>query len=421
MDKTLKQENLETITNDSTLNTLFSLENITDENKENFNKELINDDKSCLEALAIFSKTFGADDLSKEIDSLNSSISKAYEKQLALASKAVSTKELVLVSLLYKSKKSLKSITSQLSLLGEKMAEVFIELNNLGDKHSLLEKELAEKEEELKSAKSDVSSIKSELEEKETAVEEKQAVIKELTAKLHAANEKTIKLLQLEEKLEVKNKTITELEKKCRGSSDYESKLAILEREIRKKENLIDELKNTKIEIPYEIQDRKIESTHNHYGGSNENFLQREIKELQQAIAKKDLELMETRIKEYNKELLEKINKNKESDGSLKEYISELKSEIEKHHEELSKEKVDRLQKQMESLSNEKQKEWENNYSKLNEQHKTELLILEDRYNKQMQSLKSKIQEMEKEVGAVGNAKNTILNLFNKNKDDNNY
>lgn len=412
----LKQNKLEKM-NEEVLNTLLSSEPASYESKKSLMKEaeLFNNEENQLEALSIFGKKFGVEDLAKEIENLNTLLSTIYEKQLQLASKSVNTKELVLVSLLYKSRKSLKNIISHLSFLEEKMTEVVIDNNNINEEKLVIEKELIDKEEEIKSIKNNLISIKDEIEEKER-------IISEFAIKLEEANERNDKVSKLEKELELKEKTISDLDKRYRA--DYEGKISYLEKEIRGRERIINDLKDSKIiESPSEIQHRKPEPTYttNHVGASElqHELLQKEIKELQQAIAKKDLELMEARIKEYNKELFEKINKPKENDSSFKEYTNELKSELEKRYEELAKEKINGLEKQMESSLKERQKEWEDNRSKLNEQHKTELLILEDRYQKQLQSFKTKIQELEKELGVVGNAKNTILNLFNKNKNEN--
>ena len=511
MEEILKEGNTDTVINEEVLHALFPIENTESLNK----KESVSDVESSLEALSIFS-TMGSNDLAKEIDYLNSSLSKIYEKQLQITSKSVNTKEMVLVSLLFKSRKSLKNIIAQLCSAGEKMAEVFIELNNLSDKKSLLEnellqkeeevksaktdlddkqktideltvklkdanerssrlalleKELLQKEEEVKSAKTDLFSLKNELDERQKTIDEltvkskdaneksprlfllekkllqkeeevksaktdlfslknelddKQKTIDELTVKSKDANEKSSRLSLLEKELELKGKLINDLDKKCRGLNDYESKISLLEKEIDRKEKAISELKDIKVDILPEAQHRVAEPSYNNYNnnsnGIQQEFFQREIKELQQLIARKDLELLEARMKEHNNELLEKISKSKENNGSFKDYVNELKEELSKHYNELSKEKISSVQKQMESHSNEKEKEkeWEINYTKLNEQHKTELLILEDRHKKQMQNLQSKIQDMEKELGVIGNYKHSILNLFqNKNKNGN--
>ncbi|MBI3590033.1 MAG: hypothetical protein HY094_01485 [Candidatus Melainabacteria bacterium] len=125
----------------------------------------------------------------------------------------------------------------------------------------------------------------------------------------------------------------------------------------------------------------------------------------------RDFELFETRKK--NQELLEELQRSEKEFVELKEELEITKGKTTKVVQDVEREykdKITNLREQIDSAVNKKQKEWDQYYARLCEQHKVELLTLQKRHDEHIVNLKQNIEQREKEFYGS----NPVLELFSK-------
>ena len=136
-------------------------------------------------------------------------------------------------------------------------------------------------------------------------------------------------------------------------------------------------------------------------------------KELYKSLVEKEAELIDLRKKadEANSELQKSRGETQELSERLElmeDEIAEMEHEVEeRYHEQLQA-----LRNQIEELVEKKQKEWEKYYIDSNEQHKTEMLTLQRKHEKEILRLKQKIKEQFEEIQELKITKNPLMGIF---------
>lgn len=139
----------------------------------------------------------------------------------------------------------------------------------------------------------------------------------------------------------------------------------------------------------------------------------KKAKELYKTIIEKDLEITETKKK--IDDLLTKLQDSEEESVELRERLELMEedvAEMEHEVEEKYQEQISGLRTQIEDLIEKKQKEWESFYTQSSEQHKTELLTLQRRHEKEILRLKQKIKEQIEEIELLKTQRNPLIGLL---------
>ena len=148
-------------------------------------------------------------------------------------------------------------------------------------------------------------------------------------------------------------------------------------------------------------------------GGKSVNLKGKKTKELHQTIIQKELE-----IGELKKQVEKLINELQGSQGESDELTERLNlmegeiNEIENEIEERYQEQIANLRKQIESLVDKKQKEWETYYVQSNDQRRKELLTLQEKHEKEILRLKQKIKDQFEEIEELKSFKNPFSGLL---------
>ena len=188
--------------------------------------------------------------------------------------------------------------------------------------------------------------------------------------------------------------------------------IAVLEKELEEKQKTINSLDRQltetqalKIQLESELALFK-EGKGTAIKGKKSRELYKSLieKEAELIEAKKKADKLTTGIEKSRGEVLE-LSERLEL---MEDEIAEMEHEVEeRYHEQLSV-----LRNQIEELVETKQKEWEKYYIDSNEQHKTELLTLQRKHEREILRLKQKIKEQFEEMQELKSIKNPLLGIF---------
>lgn len=213
------------------------------------------------------------------------------------------------------------------------------------------------------------------------------------------------RLLELEDSLKKEIDNRASMEKG--GSPELKSELDIKQKTINSLDRKLSEILQQKVQLESELATYKDGKT------GKVQIKGKKAKELYNELTVKEEELSKLKIK--SEELLTELNQHKEESIELKDRIELMEdgiTEMEHEIEERYQEQIDSLKKQVESLIDKKQQEWETFYVQSNEQHKKELLTLQRKHEKDILRLKMKIKEQIEEIEELKTQRNPLLGLL---------
>ena len=179
------------------------------------------------------------------------------------------------------------------------------------------------------------------------------------------------------------------------------SSIAILEKELEEKQKTINSL------------DRQLSELALLKEGKGTALKGKKSKELYKSLVEKEAELIEARKKidglttEFEKSRGEALEFSERLE-LMEDEIAEMEHEVEERYNE----QLSALRNQIEGLVEKKQKEWEKYYVDSNEQHKTELLTLQRKHEREILRFKQKIKEQFEEMQELKSIKNPLLGIF---------
>ncbi len=205
------------------------------------------------------------------------------------------------------------------------------------------------------------------------------------------------KALELEETLK------KELESKFTKST---SDISTLQAELDAKQKII-------INLDRRLSETLTQKTQLEAQVSSPQVKSKKAKQLQETLTQKEKEISELTLQ--NREFLKELEHSKEESYELKERLELTEEEIvelEHEIEERYKEQLTTLREQIETLVDNKQKEWESYYVSTSEQHKKENLTLQKKHEQDILQLKHKIREQIEEIEELKSQRNPLVGLL---------